>query len=295
LLYCKLLQRAALISQGHLFGLPGSEQDPTSGFRMMCLSIIHSKDLRDAINRAVSFYDLYARTEWRFSMQESGDQALLRFHVETAEPSLPFKIVHYMSLLCRFWAWMSGQYIELASVNFRGCPNYSLAKYFKLFECDLEFNCEENAIRFDRRYLDHPIVQTEDSLEKFLETVPYQLMTMPRDDSDTVASKIRFIIGNDFTREIPSLETITDLLHTSATSLRRKLKKEGTTYQQIKDRVRREAAIEYLSRPDLTINASALLMGFDDPSAFSRSFKKWTGLSPGVYRNRYLLGGESSH
>ena len=70
----------------------------------------------------------------------------------------------------------------------------------------------------------------------------------------------------------------------SAPTLRRRLKREGTTFQQLKDTCRCEAAKDYLGRSDLSINAVARQMGFTDPSAFHRSFKKWTGKTPGDYR-----------
>ena len=70
----------------------------------------------------------------------------------------------------------------------------------------------------------------------------------------------------------------------SAPTLRRRLKREGTTFQQIKDAARCDAARLCLDRPELSINEVALQMGFTDPSAFHRSFKKWTGMTPGQFR-----------
>jgi len=62
------------------------------------------------------------------------------------------------------------------------------------------------------------------------------------------------------------------------------LKREGTTFQQLKDEARCEAAMLCLDRPELSINEVALQMGFTDPSAFHRSFKKWTSQTPGQFR-----------
>ena len=70
----------------------------------------------------------------------------------------------------------------------------------------------------------------------------------------------------------------------SARTLRRRLEKEGTSYQRIKDNARRDAAITLLSRTRLPVAEIAVRVGFSDPSAFHRSFKKWTGLAPGEYR-----------
>ena len=72
----------------------------------------------------------------------------------------------------------------------------------------------------------------------------------------------------------------------SAPTLRRRLKKEGTSFQTLKDECRRDAAVNYLSNSELSINAIAALMGFTDPSAFHRCFKKWTGTTPDEFRQR---------
>ena len=84
--------------------------------------------------------------------------------------------------------------------------------------------------------------------------------------------------------ELPSFEELTGMLNMSARTLRRRLEREGTSYQRIKDNARRDLAITLLSRNRMTVSDVAEWVGFSDPSAFHRSFKKWTGLSPGEYR-----------
>ena len=106
-----------------------------------------------------------------------------------------------------------------------------------------------------------------------------------RDDSSLVA-RVRAMIGHDFSQGSPNFERITQSLNMSAPTLRRRLKKEGTSFQALKDECRRDGAIIYLSNSELSINAIAALMGFTDPSAFHRCFIKWTGMTPGEYRQR---------
>ena len=74
-----------------------------------------------------------------------------------------------------------------------------------------------------------------------------------------------------------------------ALALVRRLKDEGSSYQQIKDNLRRDTAVYFLSRPELSIDEIALQLGFSEPSAFHRAFKKWTGVTPGVYRQEKSL------
>jgi len=96
--------------------------------------------------------------------------------------------------------------------------------------------------------------------------------------------QVRRIMGYDLSHGFPSFEEVASALNVSPPTLRRHLRKEGVSYQGLKDRCRKDTAIAYLSRPELSVSAIAALMGFTDPSAFHRSFKKWTGLTPGRYR-----------
>ena len=90
---------------------------------------------------------------------------------------------------------------------------------------------------------------------------------------------------------MPSFEEMASNLHMSESSLRRRLLKEGTSYQAIKDQVRCEIAIENLSREEMRINDLAELLGFTEPSSFVRSFRGWMGITPKAYRDKVLQSG----
>lgn len=284
LLYCQLLQRVAMYSQRHLFGLPTDDAEPVAGLRLMCLTLMCCQNLEQAIERAAIFYRLYGHPGWRFSLQRSGDDAIIRFSGRQNEDIYAYD----MSALLRLWSWLSGQYVVPIEVKLIESRREALHRYQKLFEGDVQLCQDENMIRFDARCLDRYIVQTEESLDSFLQTAPYELLVMSRDNFDSITAKIRFIIGSDFTKEFPSSEQMSELLNVSYSTMQRKLAEEGTNYQQIKDEIRKDAAISYLSRPELSVIATASLMGFVESSAFSRTFKRWTGMPPGLYRKNNL-------
>ena len=66
----------------------------------------------------------------------------------------------------------------------------------------------------------------------------------------------------------------------SRQTLYRRLKSEGTTFEQIVDRVRRRLALRLVREQRLPVKEAAWRLGFSDPAAFSRAFKRWTGSSP---------------
>ena len=140
-------------------------------------------------------------------------------------------------------------------------------------------------------------MQTEQTLQGFLKTAPYQLLVMV-DDNGSLKNQVVALLGQNFSMNPPSAEKIASTLNMSLSTLRRRLLEENTSFQKIKDECRKNSAIKYMGSPQLSIQDVAELMGFDEPSAFFRCFKRWTGMTPGDYRRSlgYLgqLGGLES-
>jgi AraC-like DNA-binding protein len=152
------------------------------------------------------------------------------------------------------------------------------------FHCPVTYGQSANSITFSARHLDAELIRDEFQLHTFLKLAPYHIVIEPFASMASITHRIGGILGTDFREEMPSFEALTGLLNMSARTLRRRLEKEGTSYQRIKDNARRDVAISLLSRERLTVSDVAEQVGFSDPSAFHRSFKKWTGQSPGSYR-----------
>jgi AraC-like DNA-binding protein len=84
-----------------------------------------------------------------------------------------------------------------------------------------------------------------------------------------------------------SMEGIADKLTVSRQTIFRRLKAEGTTFQKVLDELRHRMALLYLGEKRVSVNQTAYLVGFSDPAAFSRAFKRWTGSSPRRMRLQY--------
>jgi AraC-like DNA-binding protein len=84
-------------------------------------------------------------------------------------------------------------------------------------------------------------------------------------------------------------ETPRQRLPLSGRTLRRRLKEDGTTYEDIVDDLRGALTEHYLDRGDMSLEQIGLMLGYSDASAFRRAFRRWHGMSPAKYRQERRL------
>lgn len=285
--YSRIYQSVLSLLQDETFGTTGSELVAPGAFRMMCYCIISCDNLGQAIQRASQFYRTFfdERSQLYANFSEQYARVGYRTMIREDRPQVAAAEAYGLAMWHRFFGWLCGRPLDLKRVDFTGATPQRLEKYENLFGCPLYFNQANDLLYFDSACLAWPVVHTEHSLREFLRTAPYQLLIMDNSpDSDNLSAQVKAMIGHDFSEGFPGFEAISSALNMSAPTLRRRLKREGTTFQQLKDDARCEAAKLCLDRPELSINEVALQMGFTDPSAFHRSFKKWTGETPGQFR-----------
>lgn len=285
--YSRIYQQVLQQVQDESFGLAGSELTTPGAFRMMCYCIISCRNLGQAIERAAEFYRTFFDERSQLYANFSEQHARVGYRTLERAAGSPGVVAdaYGLSLWHRFFGWLCGRPIELKRVDFRGPKPARVEKYERLFACPLYFGQSSDLLYFDSACLSWPLVHTEHSLREFLRTAPYQLLIMDSEPGHkSLSQQVKAMMGHDFSTGFPSFETISRALGVSAPTLRRRLKREDTTFQQLKDEARCEASILWLDRPELSINDVALQIGFTDPSAFHRSFKKWTGSTPGQFR-----------
>ncbi|MEA3065987.1 MAG: hypothetical protein QOJ27_2444 [Sphingomonadales bacterium] len=105
----------------------------------------------------------------------------------------------------------------------------------------------------------------------------------PRRFRGEVERRLESVLGSG---EV-GIDRIARDLGTSRQTLYRRLKSEGTTYERLLDALRRRLALRLVREQGLSVKEAAYRLGFSDPAAFSRAFKRWTGSSPGGMRTRH--------
>ncbi|MBV9881775.1 MAG: helix-turn-helix transcriptional regulator [Sphingomonadaceae bacterium] len=82
------------------------------------------------------------------------------------------------------------------------------------------------------------------------------------------------------------MEQVARAMRCSRQTLYRRLKAEGATFEQVLEELRRRLALRYVREEGLSVKEAAYRLGFSDPAAFSRAFKRWTGVAPRELRGK---------
>jgi AraC-like DNA-binding protein len=170
------------------------------------------------------------------------------------------------------------QRVDLPHQRPRGNTDYHM-----LFGAPVEFFAPRTALIFDSAALSEPIVRTQHDVETFLCNSPSGIISQ-FDFYSSHSDRVRRIIEARLGGQGCTADEIAAGIGMSRQTLRRRLRDENTSVTDIKDDVLREAAIASLTKGTETIAALSQRLGFSEPSAFTRAFRRWTGQPPTHYR-----------
>ncbi|MFO0724717.1 MAG: AraC family transcriptional regulator ligand-binding domain-containing protein [Myxococcota bacterium] len=176
----------------------------------------------------------------------------------------------------------TGQALSSTRVAFRHPAPSSLAEHRRIFGVTPSFGAPETEVELPRAVLDLPIAGADPSVLTYLDRYAMDVLTkLPSDD---LPSQIQRAIAQRFGQGLPEMDEIATQLGLSPRTLQRRLSKLELSYQVLLDRVRQRFAERYLSESRLSLGEIAFLLGFAELSNFHRAFRRWTGQTPGHYR-----------
>lgn len=282
--YANLWRLISVALDDEFFG-QDSRRMKVGSFAMLCHSVIACRTLEQALQRATRFMGVLL-DDLEMHLVRDGALARLEVH-ERADTQAP-RIFGHETLLILFYAlmcWLIARRVTLGTAYFAYSEPVYSDEYRTMYAPRLVFEAPHTAIEFDAACLDLPVVQDEVTVKDFLRAAPANIILKYKNTKGMVA-RVRRRLKTMPTDSWPAFETLAGEFHTTPSTLRRRLEDEGQSYQSIKDQLRRDLAIHALCHTSKPMLEIALSLGFADPSAFFRAFRKWTGVRPGDYRRQ---------
>ena len=236
--------------------------------------------------------------------KEQPHEARIEFDLSASDDPDHFRAETLLVVAHRFSGWLIRRRIPLLRVELAYPAPGHVLEYDLLFGAPCRFDAPATAAVFDRALLDEPVLQDEAGIDAFLRRAPQDVLARI-DYGSTTATRVRRLLGRSlldqpqpshpqssraqldpYRSSIGMLTEgeVAERLAISPQTLRRHLAAEGTGFQLLRDQMRRDHAIAALADGRTPIEQISAQLGFSEPSAFHRAFKRWTGSTPRAYQ-----------
>ena len=278
--YSALIRVLRRTLRDELWGLLGRPV-PIGAFGVCLGRLVACPDLQAALREAILFWHLLA-DDVRPRLVVREGVATLRFDRPADRgPRLDYGVKALMLFTHGAASWLVGRRVPLRRVDYVDpAPTSETARVYR---APVRYGQPRFALAFDARWLGQPVVQTPASLRRMLRVAPAPLLVGYRDPRD-LGQRVRLLLRGRLGGPLPTIDELAASLRMTPQTLRRRLGDEAGGYRRLKDALRRDVAIELLTRTPLSASAISARLGFSEASTFHRAFKGWTGVAPGAYR-----------
>lgn len=265
------------------FGLKAGKLVGPASFNIVSYILMSSATLRDAIALLQQFQRLIS-DGGRFQLINGDPCSWLVYHPQQGELAFSHhQIEAVMSSVLSFSRWVTGRDQPPEQVQFVHSAQSPLPLYQQIFGCEVLFDGAFNGLLLDNHHWDLPLPQADAQLANLhREYAAAQLAELSSEAS--LIPRIKNWIRSELPQGVPERSLAAAQLGLAERTLAHRLQSLGLNYIAIVEEVRREQAYHLLADPTVPISAIAQQLGFSEPSAFNRAFRRWEGATPGAYR-----------
>jgi AraC-like DNA-binding protein len=274
-------------------------QDPNLGLHLAARLPHGSYGLLEYIGRSASTvrhagerflrYSTLLNDVVRFAFEPRGDVAVLSQRV-AGHPGCVGRQAGemFMALVVRYLRELTTADWNPVRVAFAHAAPADTSELDAYFRAPLVWSCGENHVELPLALLERPCVSHDANLFSVLDEQAERLLASrpPKESAVVALDRIRAQVRAALDDGQPQLADVAKALRMSARTLQRRLKDEKTSFQDVVDSVRDEIARTAMANPKYSLGDVAYLLGFSEISAFTRAFKRWTGMTPSQWRDR---------
>jgi AraC-like DNA-binding protein len=172
-----------------------------------------------------------------------------------------------------------------AKISFPLNDAVDIKEYERVLRCRPKHVPDAYSMAFKDQFWDEAIITANHELQRLLLEMANSHAVKPQQAPLLSERIVNYLTANAYLGVV-SLEEIAANFNTSARTLQRKLQEEGVSFQQLADSVRKTIALQYLQSGDYPLKEVSYILGYNELSAFTRAFKRWTGTTPVDYQKR---------
>ena len=270
------------------YGFDDRGPQPPDAAKLVLISALScSRNFGDMLDKQTQFA-LYMKRDNEFTLTLDNSLAMTGFIREAQTEEVEADYLQASDLIQLFWwyriyCWFLDEVIELESINVMG-PDYGFSSYLiSMFSCPVQFNQPAYSMCFSQRYLAYPVVRQPSDIDCLFDDFATTCLSVNKGLKPSTTDRVMQQLQQTPIHQT-NLELLSEKLFCSKQTLVRRLRLEGTSFQVLKDDYRRDLAIQLLADPGKSIGEVSDRLGFSNAPAFTRAFKKWTGLSPSKNR-----------
>ena len=278
-----LEERALDLTGDEGLGLRLAEQSSEAAFDVVAHLTTHAPTLRDAVALCIQFQRLLMEGT-ALTLRERGDSATVRCEFPRSTPRGDRMLAEFaMGGFARMIRSFAGHAAKLRAVSFEHPRPPHARAYARAFGGAERFSQRFTGIELDRALLDRRQLHHHPELYSVLHgDAATKLERMARGKS--FVDRVKQHLLSVPPKRMPDMAGVARDLGLSTRSLRRRLADDGASYKALVQSVLELRATQMLGDPNRTIQETAAEMGFSDPSAFQRAFKRWKGMTPGQFK-----------
>lgn len=239
---------------------------------------VNSPDLGSLLDDLERFHPLFGRE--RIVLTRRPHEVSLSLRTPSGLPANPDTVEACFALLCRIVRSLTDVGVGPSRVALRRARPAHTGDYEAVFGRQVAFGQPADVCVFTSESLRTPIPDADTVVRSMLR--PYAERRIAAHRQVPWASAVTDLLQAE--AQSTSLAAAARALAVSPRTLQVRLLQEGTSFAALADELRRERALTLLSQPDLAVTAIAARLGFSTPSAFTRAFRRWTGMAPSDYR-----------
>jgi AraC-like DNA-binding protein len=173
--------------------------------------------------------------------------------------------------------------LSVAHVSFIHEPD-DVSEYARVFRCPVRASGSWTGWALSREAMRLPLRRRDPALRRWLERQAAEMLAHLPAGSD-VRSDVRRVLATQMTAGDVGVDLVARRLAMTPRTLQRRLAQTGTSFEALRDDARKQAADVYLADATLSIAEVAYLLGFSEPAAFHRAFRRWHGTTPHAFRS----------